>query len=582
MTPFNSEIIDNQYLAIRPLKRGGFGVVYSGWELFLNIPIAIKEIHYQLGLDEQSVASFSAEAQIVARLDHPGICRVYAHKRLPDGRIFMVMEFIDGGDIRRLEEWLSGQEKRIPADVLLYAIECVGRALHYAHELEDPITGQPLRIVHRDISPSNIMLTRRGAIKLIDFGIAKTLAQLAPATRGGIIKGRPQYMAPEQISTPQVIDARADIYSLAMVYLELLAGATPYGTGLEEYALIEKARKADYDLDAFFKAHWIPEPLQPTLRRALRPNRNDRFSDLGAFLDALKDYEESLGYHEALAQRTLRELTEAAFPVQNLAEEAAEARQQIERLRQAAEGPTMIFGTAPPMEQVIPPTPGRTPTPTSFTQGSMPVFALPPERRKKRTLLWISLLFLAILLGGGSVYVYMSYVQGRFIFFARKPQVPAETTARQTSATDTSRRVAVSTPSPLTTQSSADTTGLAKVSTEVAASQQESAAEDKTTSKKDVAKQPTKTQKSAKEPVVIPSPTPAFVPDARINIVSLRSGASVTVEQIGGSFSQTISSPATIEVKPGTYQICCRLPGVAPNCGHHTLKSGVSFTIGCE
>jgi len=96
MAPFNSEIIDNQYLAIRLLKRGGFGVVYSGWELSLNIPIAIKEIHYQLGLDEQSVASFSAEAQIVARLDHPGICRVYAHKRLPDGRIFMVMEFIDG------------------------------------------------------------------------------------------------------------------------------------------------------------------------------------------------------------------------------------------------------------------------------------------------------------------------------------------------------------------------------------------------------------------------------------------------------------------------------------------------------
>jgi len=582
MAPFNSEIIDNQYLAIRPLKRGGFGVVYSGWELSLNIPIAIKEIHYQLGLDEQSVASFSAEAQIVARLDHPGICRVYAHKRLPDGRIFMVMEFIDGGDIRRLEEWLSGQEKRIPADVLLYAIECVARALHYAHELEDPITNQPLRIVHRDISPSNIMLTRRGAIKLIDFGIAKTRAQLAPATRGGIIKGRPQYMAPEQISSPQAIDARADIYSLAMVYLELLAGATPYGTGVEEYALIEKARKVDYDLDAFFKAHWIPEALQPAVRRALRPNRNDRFPDLGAFLDALRDYEESLGYSETLAQRTLRELTEAAFPMQNLAEEAVEARRQIERLRQAAEGPTMIFGTAAPVEQVIPPTPIRPATPTPFTQGSMPVFALPPERRKKRTLLWISLLFLAILLGGGSVYVYMSYVQGRFIFFARKTQTPMKSTAQQTTAADSSRKIPLSTPSPLATQPSADTAGLTKVSTEVAASQQESEADDKTTSKKDAAKQPPKTYKPAKEPVVIPPPTPVFVPDARINIISLRSGASVTIEQIGGSFSQTMSSPATIEVKPGTYQICCRLPGVAPNCGRHTLNPGVTFSIGCE
>jgi serine/threonine protein kinase len=334
--------LDDQFVLLREIKAGGFGIVYAGWDENLNLPIAVKEIHPELLQHEDGLKAFLAEAQMIARLDHRGIARLYTLKR-SQGRVFMILEYIDGGDLRQLQSYLKERARRLAPTLCLYIIREVAKALHYAHVRVDPSTGAALHLVHRDIAPSNFMISRQGAVKLIDFGIARVAGVMRPETMGGVIKGRPQYMSPEQIAAPETLDHRSDIYSLAVVLLDMLTGQSVYGRTTNEYQLLDRVKGRQFDLPAYFAEHALPDALRPPIEHALKLAPPERTATAREFIEQLEAYGQAVGYDEKKAQSELREAAEQAFPVSNLKHEL----EQFRALRDSAATVTMQMPRAP-------------------------------------------------------------------------------------------------------------------------------------------------------------------------------------------------------------------------------------------
>src|SRR5262249_43955800 len=159
-----------------------------------------------------------SEARMAAKLSHPNIVSVLDFDRDEQGAFFIAMEFIDGADLNRLATAAQKQGQRLSAAIVAYAGAEVLRALDYAHHLVDD-HGQPLGIVHRDVSPHNVLVARSGAIKLADFGIAKATAA-ASASATGSVKGKIAYMSPEQ-ANGEKLDARSDLFAVGVTLYEL-------------------------------------------------------------------------------------------------------------------------------------------------------------------------------------------------------------------------------------------------------------------------------------------------------------------------------------------------------------------------
>jgi serine/threonine protein kinase len=180
----------------------------------------LKKIHPALAGDSSIAAAFALESAIAMRLQHPNIVAVVAIGKDDAGAPYFVMEWLDGVDLKTLLRWLIGQRAQMhPAQALAIGAR-IARALSHAHALTDDQGSAPLGVVHRDVSPHNIFMTREGAVKLLDFGVAKTRMM---ATRSGLVVGKPAYMAPEQIDGLRV-DARTDLFALGVVLWEMLTG----------------------------------------------------------------------------------------------------------------------------------------------------------------------------------------------------------------------------------------------------------------------------------------------------------------------------------------------------------------------
>jgi hypothetical protein len=179
--------------------------------------VALKILPADAGRDPAFAERFAREARALAKLTHPGIVTVYDFGE-SDGRFYVLMEFVDGVDLRHLL-----QERRLMPDEALQIVPQLCEALQYAHEQG---------VVHRDIKPENILLDKRGHVKIADFGLAKLLGQQAAdsaLTGSHQVMGTPHYMAPEQMERPLAVDHRADIYSLGVVFYEMLTGELPLG-----------------------------------------------------------------------------------------------------------------------------------------------------------------------------------------------------------------------------------------------------------------------------------------------------------------------------------------------------------------
>jgi len=248
--------------------------------------VVIKRMHTHLGeTDEAYIRMFQDEARISAELQHANIAQVYNFGQY-DNEFFMVMEYVPGVDLRELQKGLARQGKGIPIRITLKILYDILEALDYAHHRVDTF-GQSLNIVHRDVNPRNVMLSIRGEVKLIDFGVAKADNRI-DQTVGHTIKGKFAYMAPEQID-PDVgaVDGRADLFAVGLMLYELVAGHRPFH-GLNEIQIMHKIMSVDVPNLPNAPDHPHPEQLVTIFNRVIIRDPAERYNTAGEMAIAIQ------------------------------------------------------------------------------------------------------------------------------------------------------------------------------------------------------------------------------------------------------------------------------------------------------
>jgi hypothetical protein len=267
--------------------------------------VALKVIRSEHGRNKDFAATFVDEVGLASRLAHPNIVSVRG-ARCDGEQHFLVMELLRGPSLLEVWKTAHAQGKRLPWEVVAWIGARVADALHYAHELVDE-TGKALQVVHRDVSPANILLTREGIPKLIDFGLAKARNRIA-STAFGVVKGKLAYLAPEQ-TLGKPADRRSDIFAL---------GVTLWETSLDrrlffddtDVEMIRRVREADVP-DPTTLLDGYPRALADAILRALAPDPNDRWQTAAQLRDALDAFLTSAGH--AVDASTVRTLLAELF-----------------------------------------------------------------------------------------------------------------------------------------------------------------------------------------------------------------------------------------------------------------------------
>ncbi|QRK04798.1 protein kinase [Archangium violaceum] len=276
-----------KYQLLKKLATGGMAEVWlarqKGIEGFAK-NVVVKRILPHLAEDGEFVDMFGNEARIAARFNHPNIAQVYEFGEA-NGTYFIAMEFIHGEDLGRVmrKAYNAGGWIALPLAMRIVASACEG--LYYAHTRVDEVTGKPLKVVHRDISPQNILISFDGSVKLVDFGIAKAADQ-ATATKSGAIKGKFAYMAPEQ-AAGKPLDHRADIFAIGLVLYELLTGTRPLKRD-SELATLQAAMECNILPPS--QVADVPPELDDVVMRALAKAADDRYRDARQLQLALEEF----------------------------------------------------------------------------------------------------------------------------------------------------------------------------------------------------------------------------------------------------------------------------------------------------
>jgi len=246
--------------------------------------VALKRIHPHLLEDEDFVEMFLHEARLAARLQHPNIAQVLDIGD-DDGVYFFTMEYILGQDLRRIVRAVRAGGGWLTLDQIITIVTQTAAGLHYAHEREGT-AGRPLGIVHRDISPSNILISYNGGVKLVDFGIARA-ASRRQITQAGTLKGKIPYMSPEQCMGEK-LDRRSDIYSLGIVLWEL-ALCRQLWAGEANFNLVKRIATEDPPAPTVFLPNF-PKDLERIIMRALARDRDERYATAQDFQIALEEF----------------------------------------------------------------------------------------------------------------------------------------------------------------------------------------------------------------------------------------------------------------------------------------------------
>jgi eukaryotic-like serine/threonine-protein kinase len=263
-----------QYRIENVLGRGGMGVVYRGLHESLGRPVAIKALAPELTQQPEFRERFFSEAKTQARLQHPNVVGVY--DLLEDGGdYFIVMEMVEGTALDDRLQALGGRGMEV-AEAAGIAAQMLA-ALDYAHSEG---------VIHRDVKPSNVLITAGGRVKLMDFGIALLVGDKRLTASQSAI-GTPVYMSPEQILRPREVDHRSDIYSAAIVLHEMLAGRPPFDDETEYGIKKLHVEEPPPDLDTIRPA--LPAGLSAAVRTALAKSPEERFASAGLFLRALQE-----------------------------------------------------------------------------------------------------------------------------------------------------------------------------------------------------------------------------------------------------------------------------------------------------
>jgi serine/threonine protein kinase len=280
----------DRYEILRKLAVGGMAELFlakqSGLEGFEKV-VVIKRILSHLAQDEEFVSMFLDEARIAAKLGHPNIVQIYDLGKADDS-YYIAMEYVSGRNVQHIITKQKEKGGLVPVEHTCRMVAGVCDGLHYAHSRKD-YDGQPLNIVHRDISPQNILVSFAGGVKVVDFGIAKASTQLAQ-TRAGVLKGKYAYMSPEQVRG-QKVDHRSDIFALGLVMYEMLTGRRPFDR--ESSLKTLKAIVQDKPLNPREINPDIPMDVVKLLSRALEKSPDRRYKNAQEMQLALEDYLES-------------------------------------------------------------------------------------------------------------------------------------------------------------------------------------------------------------------------------------------------------------------------------------------------
>ena len=251
--------------------------------------VAVKRVLHHLTTDEDFIKMLVDEAKLTAAIEHQNVARVFEFAHA-SGDYFIAMEYVDGKDVRALIERYRVKKQPIPFEIVAWIVMEVALALHAAHVQKDA-QGRPLHIVHRDVSPSNMLCSYNGDVKLCDFGIAKATFSRVQ-TKTGVIKGKVKYMSPEQ-AMGRKLDNRSDLFSLGTVMYEMLTMEAPFQAA-SEVELIFAVRDAQ-KRDARTLNNAIPDELNAILEKVMSRSRSQRYQSgdelaqaLRAFLDRHK------------------------------------------------------------------------------------------------------------------------------------------------------------------------------------------------------------------------------------------------------------------------------------------------------
>lgn len=279
--------------ALTPLARGGMAELHVGrMQGIAGVEqlVVVKRILPSLAHRTDFVEMFISEARVSATLQHPNIVQTYNVGEDDEG-YYITMEYLQGADLRRILTCLAQEKTAIPQEFALQIIIGVLAGLHYAHE-RTGVDGQSLNIVHRDVSPHNAYVTWDGAVKLLDFGVAKASNNLNPDE--DLVQGKLRYMSPEQVLNAP-IDRRTDVYAAGVMLYELLTGHRAHAGKARadiQRAIIDLPVRKPAELGIK-----LPEELEQILLRSLRKKRAERFQTARDFQSALEDFCQSRGIY---------------------------------------------------------------------------------------------------------------------------------------------------------------------------------------------------------------------------------------------------------------------------------------------
>jgi serine/threonine protein kinase len=281
----------DRYELLCPIASGGMATVWlarlRGKRGFEKL-FAVKTIRTELVDDTRFQEMFLDEARIASGIQHPNVAQILDLGE-QDNVLYLVMEWVDGESLTKIRKLVAKRGAVLPIGIALRVLADACAGLHAAHELKDD-DGEALGIVHRDVSPQNILVSTSGVVKLIDFGIAKAQNRKQGETRTGVVKGKIQYLAPEQVKKERRMDRRLDIWALGGCLHELVTGKVPYGEDDD----LEVIRKLMAD-EPPPRAAGIPEPVLAVIDRSLVLDPAARFPTAAAMQRALEAAMVALG-----------------------------------------------------------------------------------------------------------------------------------------------------------------------------------------------------------------------------------------------------------------------------------------------
>jgi len=406
-----------RYEVITEIASGGMATVFLGRALgaagFARL-VAIKCLHPHVAKDDEFVQMFMDEARLAARIRHPNVVPTQDLENGDDG-LFLVMDFVDGEGLLGLLRGVFKDRKRVPVPIALRIALDVCAGLHAAHELTGQ-SGEPLRLVHRDVSPHNILVGVDGISRITDFGIARAEERLS-VTRDGQIKGKIAYMAPEQTSGVPV-DRRADLWSLGVVLWECLAGRRLFfgqndGEVLRNLLVHPIPRLKELVPE-------IPEALDAAVMKSLARDPDERYANASQMAEELEEAGGSVGIASARAVGAfVREIAGQRIESLHAAARAAGADSSTSAVRPVTRTklPTDPERTAvrdepakplelppgAPSPSLVPAPPGAAPGATTST---LPIVLVP---KQSNTLLYVLLALVGVfaLLGAGAVLLFL-------------------------------------------------------------------------------------------------------------------------------------------------------------------------------